>query len=334
MPVITVTITESDIQLLSGIPKFVTLATNIPSTIFYTLDGTDPTTASLVYLGGELTLPTNQTTVIFKVFATDGTDSSAIIERTYRPDITILRQSHDQVTGTNLVGNVSSDKFPYGDKAPSLPVQWGSFGPNSLIVDKPGTPNMFDGYDGTATGTVSGGTDLTLEEYQILFSERNALGERGRGIGTLPAQNAVIDPAPPPVSSNMNDKFFDPRAMVIFQDSREEPFDPELLQINRQFFSLEDSNSERIKDGILLSTTALEGLAPTGSFVRAHFNPRDNTTTYYYHDSQTLRWIISKEPTPVQNPRTGIFNIMFSSRRSPGDRHVFRWIPFKGSRII
>lgn len=333
MAVITTTITESPIQLLSGIPKFVTLATNIPSTIFYTLDGVDPTTASLVYLGGELTIPTNQTTVIFKVFATDGTDSSAIIERTYRPVIDVLRQSHDQVTGTNLPNSVTGSKFPYGDQSPSLPVQWGNFGPNSLIVDKPGTVNMFDGYDGTATGTVSGGTDLTLEEYQILFSERNAIGERGRGIGTLPADVTVTDPAPPPQSSNMNDQYFDPRSLVIYQDSREAPFDPELLQINRQFFSLEDSNSEKIKDGILLNTTALEGLAPTGSFLRAHFNPRDNTTTYYYHDSQTLRWIISKEQAPVKNPRSGLFNIVFSSR-SPGDRHVFRWIPFKGSRIV
>ncbi len=333
MSVVTITITESDIQLLSGIPKFVTLVSNVPSTIFFTLDGTDPTTSSSVYLGGELSIPTNQTTVTFKVFATDGTDSSAIIERIYRPVIDVIRQSHDQVTGLNTPSDVSNNLFPYGDRAPQLPVQWGNFGPNDLIVDKPGTVNIFDGYDGTGTGTPTGGTDLTLEEYLILFSERNATGERGRGIGTLPAKTSIISPTPAPQSSNMNDKFFDPRAMVIFQDSREEPFDPELLQINRQFFSLEDSNSERIKDGVLRNTTAFEGLAPTGSFVRAHFNPRDNTTTYYYHDSQTLRWIISKEPAPVKNPRTGIFNIIFSSREK-GSRFTFMWVPFKGSRLI
>ncbi len=332
MAVVTVTITESEIQLLSGIPKSLTLSTNVPATIFYTLDGTDPNTSSSVYVG-ELELPTNQTTVIFKVFATDGVDSSAIIERAYRPVIDVLRQSHDQATVDSSCCN-EYDLFPYGDKSPELPVVYGNFGPNDLIVDKPDAANLFDGYDGTATGTWAGGTDLPLEEYEIKFSERNAIGERGRGIGTLPAEVTFVDPEPPQQSSNMNDKFFDPRALVIYQDSREEPYDPELLQINRQFFSLEDSNAERIKDGILLNTTAFEGLSPTGSFVRAHFNPRENTTTYYYHDSQTLRWIISKEPAPVQNPRTGIFNILFSSRGSPNDRQVFRWYPFKGSRII
>ena len=331
MPVITITITESSEQLISGIPTYVMLDTNVPTTIFYTLDGTDPDTTSLIYLGGKLNLPTNQTTLILKIFATDGIDSSPIIERTYRPNITVLRQSHDQVTDLGNTSNKSS--FPYGDLAPELPGIYSNFGPDNLIVDKSSINNIFDGYDGTATGTPTGGTDQALENYLLRYSESNSLGERARGIGTLPSTTTLIESNPPPVSTNMNDKFFDPRALVIFQDSREEPFDSNILQTNRQFFSLEDSNSEKIRDGILLNTTAFEGLAPTGSFLRAHYNPTENTTTYYYHDSRTLRWIISKEPAPRQNPRTGVFNILFSSRTS-GDRFVFRWIPFKGSRLI
>lgn len=49
MSVITITIIESVLQLIPGIPKFVTLETNIASNIFYTLDGTDPTLFSNVY---------------------------------------------------------------------------------------------------------------------------------------------------------------------------------------------------------------------------------------------------------------------------------------------
>jgi len=332
MAVITITITESDVQLLFGIPKSVTLTTNMPATIFYTLDGSDPDTSSLVYLSGELELPTNQTTLIFKVFATDGSNYSAIIEREYRPTIDVLRQSHDQVTIDTSCS--SYDRFPYGDGSPEVPGVYHNVGTDNLIVNKPGTANVFDGYDGTATGTPAGGIDLPLEEYQIRFSETNSIGERGRGIGTLPTSTTFTSSSPPEQSSNMNDKFFNPRALVIYQDSREEPYDPELLQINRQYFSLEDSNVERIKDGILLNTTGLEGLSPTGSLLRSHFNPRDNTITYYYHDSQTLRWIISKEQAPVQNPRVGVFNILFSSRGKPTAGRIFRWYPFKGSRII
>ena len=329
MPVITITITESVVELVSGRPKFVTMATNVPSTIYYTFDGTDPTTSSSIYLGGELLLPTNPNTLTFKVFATDGTDSSAIIERIYRPNIIEGRMPHDIVTTDD---GKSTDNFPYSSLGPQVPARWTTFGTEDAIVDKDTVVNKFDGYDGTGTGTTTGGTDLSLEEYLILYSERNYLGERGRGIGTLPANVTVVPREEPAQSSNMNDKFFDPRAMVIYQDSREMPFDPNILQINRPHFSLE--NPERVKDGILLDTLAIEGApTPTGSFVRAHFNPRENTTTYYYFDSQALRWIISVEPAVAKNPREGLAKIVFSPRDS-GSRKVFQWVLFKGSRLI
>jgi hypothetical protein len=265
------------------------------------------------------------------VFATNGVDSSAIITRTYRPTIDVLRQSHDQVSINSTYS--SYDRFPYGSNTSELPALYGGIGPDDSIVNKPDGVALFDGYDGTGTGTQSGGTDLSLDNYGILYSEANAIGERGRGIGTLPTTVTFTPPPAQQILSNMNDRYFDPRAMVIYQDSRQEPFDPELLQINRQYFSLEDANIAKIKDGALLNTTAIEGLTTTGSFVKAQFNPRENTTTYYYFDSQTLRWIISKEQAPTLNPRRGLFNILFSSRER-GSRYVYKWVPFKGSRII
>ena len=51
MAVITITINESSDQILAGIPKYITLTTNIPATIFYTLDGTTPTTLSDMAVG-------------------------------------------------------------------------------------------------------------------------------------------------------------------------------------------------------------------------------------------------------------------------------------------
>lgn len=328
MTIITITIVESEIELVSGRPKSVTMSTNVPATIHYTLDGTDPTTSSSIYISGELSLPTNPTSLIFKVFATDGTDISAIIEREYRPNIIEGRQSRDIVTTSDGGDN---NNFPYATNGPGVTGRWIGFGPEDAIVDKDSVENIFDGYDGTATGTTTGGTDLPLDEYLIRFSDSNSRGETGRGIGTLPSNVTVVPEDARPQSSNMNDKFFNPRAMVIFQDSREEPFDPNILQINRPNFSLE--NPEKIKDGILLDTLAIEG-APTstGSFVRAHFNPRENTTTYFYFDSQVGRWIISIEPATAQNPREGLDKIVFSPRK--GARKVFQWALFKRSRLI
>jgi hypothetical protein len=55
--IITITITESSVQLVSGIPKSVTITTNFPSTIFYTLDGSTPSVNSLIYVGERILQP-------------------------------------------------------------------------------------------------------------------------------------------------------------------------------------------------------------------------------------------------------------------------------------
>ena len=322
MSIISLTVTESSTEIVSGIPKSVSVETNIPSTIFYTLDGSDPTIASLVYIDIIL-LPTNQPTVTLKLFATNGTDSSAIIEQIYNPNISGLRQAHDQVFDLPSAAKQRS----FGFLGSKVPARFGTFSPKSLIVDKPDVENIFDGYDGTATGTTTGGIDLPLSEYEILFSETNTQGEKGRGIGTLPS-NTTLVPARnnyPDIISHTSSALFNPKARVIIQDSRKPPFD-NVTHLNGTFFSLE--NSEIVKDGNLLFTTAIDGLVPTGSLVRSFFNQNNNTITYYYFDSATLRWIISTEPfTPKPPEEFNLYSILFSSRARNDDK-VFRWIPF------
>ena len=178
-----------------------------------------------------------------------------------------------------------------------------------------------DGYDGA--GGIGNYTDQPLSEYDIIFSDSNRLGEQGRGLGTLPAQVTIRRATEAPESTNNNSKFFNPRAKVIFQDSTEEPYDPEMSQMNKQFFSFE--NAETAKGGAYLFTTGLEGNSPTGSFIRAYFNPREQKMTYYYRCSATNRWIISKEPyvPAVQNTLDLGSGMIFGTNNK-----VFQWIPF------
>ena len=82
MAVISIIINESDEQIIDGIPRFVSVSTNISSSIFYTLDGSDPTLMSDQYLEPIL-LSSNASKVILKVFATNGVDSSPIVEEQY-----------------------------------------------------------------------------------------------------------------------------------------------------------------------------------------------------------------------------------------------------------
>jgi hypothetical protein len=118
---------------------------------------------------------------------------------------------------------------------------------------------------------------------------------------------------------------FDPRAMVIFQDfSKEDPNDPP--QINRQFFTLE--NPERARDGTFYFNTGLDASAPiSGSFVRAHYNPRTNTITHYYRDSWSNKWIISTAPYQPNGTFDGNMAATAMGTKS-GAGVVFEWLPF------
>lgn len=329
MSVISISITESTKQIVSGVPKSVTLSANIPSTIFYTLDGTDPDLTSSVYIGA-ISLPTNNPSVTLKIFATNGVDSSAIISKLYAPSTLGARHPHDTVIGLSP-GQSVPDLFPYGDNAPLNPVRYGKSG--GITVDSPDVPNISDGYDGSATGTSASGTDSPLSSYQFVYSTANSKGETGHGIGTLPGKAVLRVPQniTQPESSNASSKFFNPKAMVIYQDSRNGSYD-DVPQLNRGYFSLQ--NLERSRNGALLMNTAFDSSSVTGSFLRQHYNPKDNTITYYYRDSDSGRWIISVEPFAPKNDNIGaLYRIVFSNRNN-GSSHVFKWVPFMSRRLI
>lgn len=330
MAVISITLTESSLQLIAGIPKYVTIEVSIPSTIFYTLDGSEPDVNSAIYLNS-LSLPTNASAVTLKLFATNGTDSSAVLTKSYLSSFVGLRQSHDKILNASSTPAERDNLYPFGNIGSVVPPQYGNTA--GLTVDSENIENIPDGYDGTGTGTQVGGTDLELSEYDLIFSETNSIGERGHGIGTLPANVVIRIPTPshPSTSSNTNSRHFNPRALVIYQDSSDTPIDPEAPQINKQFFSTD--NHEVVRNGAHLFNTGLDNMQPTGSFLRAHFNPREQKITYYYHDPATLRWIISKEPYQPAANAHNLSNIVFSSRQD-GSGLIFKWIPFVGRRLI
>lgn len=327
MAVITLTISESEQQIVSGIPKTIYIEANIPSTIFYTLDGTEPTTSSAIYVG-PITLPTNDSGVTFKVFATNGTDESVIVTELYAPDISTMRRPRAGVTGLSPMGQQPQNRFPYGGNAPAANVQYNTSG--GITVDAPDTANVADGYDGD--GGLTGGSDLARSEYNYIYSDRNRLGEYGDGIGTLPAEVTIRVPEPENVSSSSNsyDKYFNPRAMVIYQDSSIAPYDPNMSQLNREFFSL--ANAETSREGAQYRNSSLQGNNVTGSFIRSQFNASDNTMTYYYRDNETGRWIISKEKFQPNNPNIGQLSKIVLSRNE-GAGMVFKWVPFMSRHL-
>jgi hypothetical protein len=329
MAVISITFTESPVQKYAGIPLTITLTASIPSTIFYTLDGTDPTTSSSVAIG-PITMPTGVMTVVLKAFATDGVDTSGIVSQTYGTSTVPDRQPHDKVTGIDT--GCDRAHFPFGSPGPAPGVNgiYGNTG--GTTVDNKLDPREATGYDGEGSPTGYMGTPLT--QYDWVFSETDDIGQQGRGIGTLPAHVFVVPDRQNnehQEQSSTSSPFFDPKALVIYQDSREATPDDNITQLMRPYFALEEPG--KVRDGALLQTS--EGIAPSGALTRAIYNAAHNTVTYYYYDNRVGRWIISTEPFRARDPNLGnMAQMVFTSRTRQGVGFVFKWIPFQYRRLI
>lgn len=325
MSLISITIEDSEVEVVAGIPKYVILTTNIPSTIFFTLDGSNPDTNSSIYISS-IFLPTENLTLT--LFATNGTDTSAIISKDY---ITTIAGPKGAVKVDQDGGNI--DLFPFGSRAMNIGVPID--GNTGITVAGFGEELVtFDGYDGTATNMTRGGTNEPLSAYELIFSDSDKEGTlRGHGIGTLPSTTTIQKPAKVPNSSDANSAFFNPRAMVIYQDSRKEPYDKDVSQLNRQYFSTLNTNVA--DSGANLYNTAWESNIPRGTFLRSHYNPRDQSITYYYIDTSTGRWIISTEPAVSKpNAVNDLSGIIFNARNNSGCGLVFNWLPFQSRRLI
>lgn len=331
MTVINLTILDSAQEVVSGIPRFITITTNISAIIFYTLDGSTPTTDSTMYVA-PIQTPQGLLKLQLNVFATNGTDSSPVISHTYQTDL-LGQGARTPHSGTDAPPNSTqglNDPYPFGSN-PVMPGQVflgaaeaGFTTDNPLL---PSTPSGFDADGNPAAFTNEPLIGVPTIALPIIFSESDAEGNRGPGIGTLPP-HTVQKPVPPPEQANYSDKLFDPRALVIFQDFTK-PNDPNMpVMINRQFY--DESNLSRDRDGVQYYNS-IDTQAPAGTFLRQHYNPTDQTLTYYYWNSKTNRWIISKTAfTP--SPTAGrYYDLVFG--REEGAGWVFQWRRFGGQYL-
>jgi hypothetical protein len=324
MAVITITLEQSPIQIISGIPKYIHLETNIPSTIFYTLDGSDPSINSELYLD-QINLPTNSGILTLKVLATNGVDSSGIISYVFG-NYKNTRDSHDKVINIIPRPLPGPDLFPFGNNNNSI------FGIYANAAEDPVNSiletQIPDGYDGYHN--IANFTNESIESYDIVYSDQipNSNAQTiGTFVGTLPNILKIYVPDNKKINSDSNKYMFNPRALVIYQDGRFEQQDPDMPLINRESFSLRESYS---RDGFDFRNSGFDGSGPTGFLIKTAYNASEQTITFYYRDAETNRWIISKEPI-TKNPPSPELNQNYTSSRL--SQKVFKWIPFKRQHL-
>lgn len=341
MGIINITITESSNQTLPGIPNTVSITTNEPSIIFYTLDGSSPDTFAQVYVSPIL-MPQNLLTVVLSIFATNQIDSSAVIVKQYSTDKSNIptaagaRLPHSPTTNLNN-NSTSNSLFPFGTNAPNPNFNYLNPADAGITVYDQSKPVTSSGFD--ADGNPSGFTNQPIDTFKFkqVYSEVNQEGEVIPGVGNLPAKVTIIGKSSSSQyvreQSDFADKFFDPRALVIFQDSTtEDPTNP--VHINRPYFSLEDQ--EIVRDGNLLYNSSLDAPPTMGSFVNRHYNARTNMMTSYYYDNSAGRWIISSSPYQATTKDVGALHKMVFARSKPGSdgTKVYKWIPFMYRTLI
>lgn len=322
---ISITILESELQVISGIPDWINIVTNVPVNIFYTLDGTDPTTGSKLFVA-PIKLPTNIGNVEFKYFASNGVEETPIFSKVYGTTYADGRRSHDRVINADIgYGN-----YPFGSGVTGPSGTYENAG--GININDPNGEQIPDGYDGTATGTPSNYTNKPVYSYDLIFSQTDFLGQMGNGIGTVPAAVTIIQQRnnTPSLRSNAESPFFDPKAMVIYQDSRNDPYDSDVPKVNRPHFNLENDNL--VRDGALKQVSVAQ--PPMGGALIQRYNPTDNTIQFSYWDSRTNRWIFSKVVYEPKNKDIGNYSQTLQSSSVNGSRYVFKWLPFRYRRLI
>lgn len=252
---IELTLLESTNQIISGIPEYLEFETDVPANIFYTLDGTDPTTGSLIALG-KVYLPTSGLSITVKAIAISAGDSSAILTQEYSSDSTKLdgpRNVGEGISvlpyGSNSTNNLSYDA--YGDSAQESSTEF-------VELD------MKASLDGNSKETsLSFVNFATTERTDDRFSS----------------------------STVNNNIYFDPSAkLVIIDGTSQAKLDEQSVKLINRTYNCFDPTSDFYTERLGQKEPLI-----TGNYVKSFYNPVTNEYISYYYESLDSRWIISKQ---------------------------------------
>ena len=283
---IILTVIESEIELIAGIPESVQVTANIPANIYYTFDGEEPDENSLQASSSKVIFPTDQNSFTFKCVAFDGYYYSETFEKGYTVSSADIKNTRKGNEGGLVI-------FEYGQPITE------SFTYDSDGFDAQEITKIRDSVDFKTSVTDDQGIPVESTKSFINFA-KTALKDNDEIVSS-------------PNNDNVN---FDPRAKVVIIDgSSEEKMNNQSVRIiNRPYDAFEfvspfyKENESKFRSII------------SGNLVRYVYNNQTGEVTFYYYESVESRWIISKQKT---DPKSFNFGKIKYGR---GNRFVFRWV--------
>jgi len=334
--IITISLTASSLQIGTiGVPSKVFLDTDIPSIIYYTLDGSVPTQASTIYVDGIALVADNTITTIM-AFATNGFDVSNITKFVFdatNPQNYIGDGITDAYAGKSLV-----NYFPFGGNEADVSVKWFN-NTNGAIYTKSSPTTFYNGNDQDGNPNNPSSKVFDNGNYEIVYNTEDSTArfdQQGKGHRhsifdfsdiNIEFQIQKTDTANPnnPGQSEWSEDFLpntnnhagNKEAHVRFQDCSKinELTD---MEYNTPYEVGANPFKNRMYGEIY--NVGEETLPPSMFLLTSHYIPSKDVFRYYYLDVRNQRWKISEVPrTPGPSPAEE----MDSLAPIDGRRHLF-----------
>lgn len=268
MAVVTLTFLGSDIEIASGIPKFMTISSNIPATIYFTLDGATPTINSPIYID-TFEMPDNTNTILVSAFGIDGVgDPGSILTQSFSPDVTSITVS--RYTGQE---GVAVDR--YDDETD-----------NVIGHDADGNPIAYTDYDDGFIGLRILRSDTGL--YGMSEGTQIDVNVPDPSLTTTTSDDGFV-----PFSTPEIGELFNPEARVIFIDNRK---DNDINIVLKPYGSLHNIYKEF--GGKRLRESADDATYISGGQVRRFYDARNKVMVSYYFDHNESRWVRNIQDLP------------------------------------
>lgn len=261
-------VTESEEEIIFGIPYYLTITSSSPSNIYYTLDGTDPNENSFL-VDGDVYLPTNISTFTFKCKAITANDSSEIFEDTYS------------------AANADVQNTRKGNEAGVVVMTQNSTVLESLSVDSNGNPAQESSISFTKL-------ELKASKDRPFFRKLKDT-ETTLEFINFAKTNVKVD-ALFSVDTPNNNVEFNPLAKVIHINGTtpEDILNQEVNIINRTYGNLNPASKYYVENESNFRSII------TGNLCRYVYDSNTGKIVFYYYDSRESRWVISSQKTEAK----------------------------------